>query len=265
MSSETSPWTPVRQGSVSDLIAQRILEVISSEQLRPGDRLPPERALASMLGASRPSLREALRTLKVGGFVDIRHGAGVFVADPSTTRTLREAMASEEMSLTELFDMREVLEVPAAGWAAQNQDAERLALVEEAFQRLDEASRADPVDWEKLRDLDAAFHLRIVEAAGNRFLSRTQGVLQEILAQGMETTLQMPGRLEKSRQEHTRIRDAVIAGDSVAARRRAKAHIEAARRAALARVRGESAPLGDGSLGQAHPEASSGHDGGDGR
>ncbi|WP_028921580.1 FadR/GntR family transcriptional regulator [Pseudonocardia acaciae] len=240
MSSDPQLWAPLRQGSVSDLIARRILEVIASDRLRPGDRLPPERELAAMLGTSRPSLREALRSLKAQGHVEIRHGSGVFVADPATTRTLRQALLAEEMSLTELFDMREVLELPAAAWAASHQDADRLARVREAYDTLMAASAEDDVDWRRLQELDAAFHMRIVEAAGNRFLTRTLGVLQEILARGMETTLQIPGRLQHSRREHERILDALVSGDPAAARRAASAHIQGARKAALKRVQDSS-------------------------
>lgn len=239
MSVDRSMWSPLRQGRVADLIAGRILEVISSERLHPGDRLPPERELATLLGTSRPSLREALRSLQAQGHVEIRHGTGVFVADPATSRTLREAMAAEEMSLAELFDMREVLELPAVAWAAANQDAERLERVRAAHAELDAASAGDEVDWDRMRRLDSAFHLAIVEAAGNRFLSRTLGVLQEILGRGMETTLQIPGRLERSRADHQRILEALLAGDAGAARRAAAAHIRGARKAALARVREE--------------------------
>lgn len=251
-------WTPLRQGTVSDLIARRILEVISSERLRPGERLPPERELAAMLGTSRPSLREALQALKARGWVDIRHGSGVFVADPATTRSLRDALLAEEVSLRELFDMREVLELPAAAWAAKNADLGKLAAVQRAYEALmaeagaaagtgtgtdgastDGAGSAagdETVDWARLRELDAAFHQRIVEAAGNRFLARTQGVLQEILATGMDTTLRLPGRLSKSRGEHARILAAVMSGNPAAARRAALTHINSARKAALSRL-----------------------------
>lgn len=240
MSSDAPLWTPLRQGTVPDQVARRILDVISSDKLRPGDRLPPERELAALLGTSRPSLREALRSLKVQGRVEIRHGSGVFVADPATTRDLRQALLSEEMSLIELFDMREVLEVPATEWAAARQNAEPLTRVRDAYDAVMAESRKPEVDLDRLQELDAAFHLRIVEAAGNRFLTRTLGVLQEILSRGMETTLRIPGRPERSRQDHTRIFDAVIAGDPTAARRAARAHIRGARKAALARVQDQA-------------------------
>jgi GntR family transcriptional regulator, transcriptional repressor for pyruvate dehydrogenase complex len=244
VSADQQLWVPLRQGSVSDLIARRILEVISSGRLGPGDRLPPERELAGMLGTSRPSLREALRSLKEQGHVEIRHGAGVFVADPATTRTLREALLNEEMSLTELFDMREVLELPAAAWAATHQDTEKLKSVREAYDALMVASHRPDINWRHLQELDASFHMRIVEAAGNRFLVRTLGVLHEILPRGMETTLQIPGRLDKSRPEHERILNALLAGDPVAARRAMSAHIRGARKAALTRVQDQMQEAG---------------------
>ncbi|MBW4032974.1 MAG: FadR family transcriptional regulator [Acidobacteria bacterium] len=232
----TDPWAPVRQGSVSSLIAQRILEAIVLEKLGPGDRLPSERDLAAKLGVGRPSLREALGVLQAQGRLDIRHGSGVYVADPETTRSLRTALYAEEIDIEELFDMREVLELPAAAWAARNQNPEKLKAVIVAFETLTAASMQVEVDWGHLQELDATFHLRIVEAAGNRFLARTQGVLQEILSRGMETTLRIPGRLEKSRVDHRLILDAVLAGDPVMARSAARAHVRAARKAAIARL-----------------------------
>lgn len=237
MSTNPGLWVPLRQGNVPDLIARRILEVITSDKLKPGDQLPPEREFAAMLGTSRPSLREALQSLRAQGYLEIRHGAGVFVADPATTRSLREALSTENMSLTELFDMREVLELPAAEWAARSGDTAKLAAVEESYQAWWQESMQPERDWQQLHLLDALFHMRIVEAAGNRFLIRTLGVLQEILARGMETTLRVPGRLEKSRRDHKRILDALLAGDPAAARRAARSHIQGARTAALSTAR----------------------------
>jgi GntR family transcriptional repressor for pyruvate dehydrogenase complex len=239
LSAEGELWTSLRQGSISDLIARRVLELINSDRLRPGDQLPPERELATLLGASRPSLREALRSLKAQGRLEIRHGSGVFVADPATTRSLRAALLSEQMSLTELFDMREVLELPAAAWAAQHHDTTKLDQVKQAYDTLMAATDTLETDWALLQQLDADFHMRIVEAADNRFLIRTLGVLQEILSRGMETTLHIPGRLQRSRRDHQRILDALLAGDATAARRAAGAHISSARKAALKRVQQE--------------------------
>lgn len=238
--SPTSTWEPIRTGTVSDQIAERILEMVRRDRLRPGDRLPPERELASLLGVGRPSLREALRSLKAEGKLNIRHGIGVFVADPAVTVNLRSVMQRDQLNLEELYAMREVLELPAAAWAAENQDMGKIRAVIRAHEALSVASHDPEPDFQMIEKLDATFHLRIVEAAGNRFLASTQGVLQEILIEGMETTLRVPGRLERSRSDHTRILDAILAGDAPAARRAAKTHIDGARRAAILRRQQQS-------------------------
>jgi GntR family transcriptional repressor for pyruvate dehydrogenase complex len=81
--------------------------------------------------------------------------------------------------------------------------------------------------------------MRIVEAADNRFLRQTLGVLQEMLATSMETTLLVPGRLAKSRSEHERILDSLKRGDSAGARSAARRHIRGAHSAARLRLQNE--------------------------
>lgn len=227
-------------GTVSDRIAQQILNLIGTEEIRPGDRLPSERELAALLGVSRPSVREAVKVLEAQGRLHVRHGQGVFVASPQSQKDLRAALAQQEITLGELFAMREVLEVPAAGWAATAaQSADRLAAASAALDELNGASNADPPDFTLLQSLDASFHMRIVEAADNRFLRQTLGVLQEMLATSMETTLLVPGRLAKSRAEHERILDALNRGDSTAARTAARRHIRSAQSAARLRLQAD--------------------------
>lgn len=239
--SDEELWQPLRQGTVSQQIAQRILTLINTERLHPGDRLPSERDLAARLGVSRPSLREALKSLQAQGHVDIRHGTGVFVTEPASARTLRTQLQQLEIGLVEVYDMREVLEVPAAAWAAQRHDPAELTEIQRACKALIEASSEEPVDWDRLQRLDEQFHLRIVESAGNRFLSRTLSVLHDMLPMGMHTTLSIPGRLEQARKEHERILAAVTAGNASAARNAVRAHINGARKAALKRLRTERA------------------------
>jgi GntR family transcriptional repressor for pyruvate dehydrogenase complex len=232
-------------GTVSDRIAQQILNLIASEEIKPGDRLPSERDLAALLGVSRPSVREAVKTLEAQGRLHVRHGQGVFVASPQSQRDLRAALARQEVTLGELFAMREVLEVPAAAWAATAHRDGRLDAASAALDELNSASSIDPPDFSLLQGLDAAFHMRIVEAADNRFLRQTLGVLQEMLATSMETTLLVPGRLAKSRAEHEHILDALKRGDSTAARTAARRHIRSAQAAARLRLEAERREAGE--------------------
>jgi GntR family transcriptional repressor for pyruvate dehydrogenase complex len=185
---------------------------------------------------SRPSLREAVRSLQAEGRLVVKHGQGVFVAEPSAQRSLRESMAKLDHNLSELFAMREVLEVPAAQWAAKRKDEAALAAIQEAFDELDTALAEEPRSYDKLQLLDAEFHLRIVQAAGNRLLEQTQGVLNELMRMGMRTTLAIEGRAEKSRQEHEQILAALFNGDPAAAARAARSHVKSARQAANNRI-----------------------------
>jgi len=169
------------------------------------------------------------------------HGRGVFVAEPATSRRLRASLARDHHDLSELFMMREALEVPAATWAAEKQDPRGLQEVQQAFDALTraweeddpEGQEVDPLVDDELRRLDAAFHLAIVRASGNRFMEQVQGVLSDMIRTSMSTTMRVPGRARRSRAEHARILAAVLAGDATAAGRAARAHIRHARRAAL--------------------------------
>jgi GntR family transcriptional regulator, transcriptional repressor for pyruvate dehydrogenase complex len=228
-------WNTVGAGSLNERIRLEILRALQSQDLKPGDRLPSERELAINLHVSRPSVREAVKSLEAEGRLVVKHGQGVFVAEPSVRKTLRASLANLDHSLAELFAMREILEVPAARWAAQRGDPLALQRIQEAFDALEKASQEQPVDFDRLQELDATFHLRIVEAAGNRLLVQSQGVLNELLETGMQTTLAIPGRMEKSRGEHRLILDGIIAGDPVAASRAARTHIHRAGRAATRR------------------------------
>lgn len=239
-------WQPLGQGTLNERIRQEILRVLRARQLSPGDRLPSERELAASLRVSRPSVREAVRSLQAEGRLIVKHGQGVYVAEPAVQKSLRESMANLDHSLTELFAMREVLEVPAARWAAQRQDTERLRAVQESFARLDEALQQKPRSYERLQELDAQFHLRIVQAAGNRLLEQSQGVLNDLLLTGLQTTLAIEGRAEKSRDEHFTILTALLQGDAAAAARSAATHVRNVQRAATKRITEASARMEDG-------------------
>jgi len=236
-------WKPLGQGTLNGRIRSEILRVMEENGLSPGDRLPSERELAATLKVSRPSVREAVRSLQAEGRLVVKHGQGVFVAEASAQRAFRESMAQLDASLSELFAMREVLEVPAARWAAQRQDAVGLAAVKQAFIDLDKAVHEQPRDYIKLQHLDATFHLRIVQATGNRLLEQTQGVLNDLLMTGLQTTLDIEGRLEKSRLEHHAILTALLEGDATAAARAAQTHVRNVRKAANRRLAEAAARL----------------------
>lgn len=228
-------WQPVQpRESLTQRIVTAIEELMEKECLSAGDRLPPERALASMLGVSRPALREAVKVLEARGHLTVRHGVGVFVG-ASRGDEFVLGFSQVPVSIAELFAMREVLEEPAAAWAATAATPDDLERLRAALDAVGEARHPD-VDYERLAKLDAEFHMLIVEVAKNRFLRQTLDVLQRLLATSMETTLTVPGRLPRSEREHRAIFEAIARGDALSARRSARRHISGARDAALSRL-----------------------------
>lgn len=220
-------------------IALQLKDLIQLRKLIPGDQLPPERELAELLEVSRPSLREALRTLQAQGLVQIKHGQGTFVQEPIIAQELRASMLSSAHDLNELYDAREVLEVPASRWAATKATKEDLRILRTTLNQIDTISSVLPIDYDQLQILDAKFHLTIVEIAGNRFINQTLNVLQDVMKMSMETTLRLPGRSEISRTEHLAILAAIENADGALAAKITHEHISGARATALADVNGE--------------------------
>src|SRR5215207_1139873 len=72
--------SPVERNSLADQVAKKILDLVRTGNLKPGDQLPPERNLAQMLQVSRPSLREAMRGLQILGVVKTRQGGGAYIS-----------------------------------------------------------------------------------------------------------------------------------------------------------------------------------------
>ncbi len=231
-----SLFHPIREsGSLSDRIVTLIEELIDSQALGEGQRLPPERDLAAMLGVSRPALREAIKILEAHQRLVVRHGQGVFVG-LNKQDLVRQRLANLEISLMELFRVREVLESAAASWAASSATPEEIEALAQILEEQEKAY-AEPVDYVRLKELDGQFHTSIVTMAKNRFLSQTFGALQEMIDEGMETTLQVPGRLEISRNDHHRVFAAIKEGNADMAAASAAIHIDGAKNAAMKRLR----------------------------
>ena len=215
-------------------IATQLTELIEIQNLQPGDKLPPERQLADLLEVSRPSLREALHILQAQGLVAIRHGQGTFVQEPLVAQELRASMMASAHDLNELFDAREVLEVPASNWAARKATKEDIRVLRATLNQIDTICAKEPIDYDQLQMLDAKFHLTIVGIAGNRFINQTLNVLQDVMKMSMDTTLRLPGRKEISKKEHNEILQAIEDGDGALASKITHQHISGARATALA-------------------------------
>src|SRR5213078_2569197 len=111
---------PDRRGTTSEEVIAQLREMIHRGELRPGDRLPPERDLAKLLGVSRPTLRAGIRSLAAVGVLESRQGAGTFVVKGDESPVLDSSSLSLMASLhgftsEEMFEARRALEMAIAG------------------------------------------------------------------------------------------------------------------------------------------------------
>src|SRR3954471_15724426 len=134
----TQGFEAVRKVRRYEQVAEQIRRLISSGALKPGDLLPPERELAVKLGVGRSSIRDAVRTLEVMGILEPRQGHGTVVRDLSTDALvvpLASILTRKREMVSELLDVRRMLEPALAARAAKNATAEEIAQMEAILER----------------------------------------------------------------------------------------------------------------------------------
>lgn len=206
-------YQPVRAGraTLSEQVADQIVDLISRHQLKVGDRLPPLAELTGYLEVSRTAVREAIMLLSAWGVVTVRHGIGTFVAGPDVDAlrtTLQVSAERTEQALRNLHQVREALEPTMAAIAARNATSEHIAKMEEALRAMDQALDDPPTYIQA----DQAFHSALAEATGNAlFLIVLHPVID--LLQDMMTVIQKtPGAMERGQEFHRRLVEQIKGG-----------------------------------------------------
>ncbi len=159
---------PVESRRAFEQILDQLEEAILAGELSVGDKLPPERELAARLGVSRTSVREALRVLEALGLVEVRRGAehGVRLREEpgnAFADILRFLVALRHLTAETVLEFRLVLQVWAAGCAAERRDDHLLDLLRGIVERME----AEPLDPTQFRSVDVDFHGTLVRAGQN--------------------------------------------------------------------------------------------------
>lgn len=210
-------------------VATLISKEIVNGQFLPGDKLPSEHELAQIFNVSRNVVREAIACLRADGVLISRQGLGAFVVQPELRQAIR--IDAEELqqsgNLRSLFELRSVLEIEAAGLAAQRCTKAQLARVEQALGKMSGTEKLSDAGI----DADLDFHRAVAEAAGNDYLVTFLTYLAHQMRQTILTVRENHGLeavVELTIAEHRRIFEALTTGDPEAARDAMRAHIQAA-------------------------------------
>ena len=205
-----------------ELVLEALREAILNGTLQPRERLM-EIQLADELGVSRTPIREALRKLELEGFIVMVPRKGAYVADFS----LRD--------LEDIFEVRKSLEGLAAELCAERVTEEELAEMERLLK--EKSAAIENNDMQKLLDVDTAFHEKLYEASRNDRLRSMISNLREQIERFRIASLQYPGRMKRSLEEHYQILDAIQRRDGETANRLAHDHIENVETILLDRLR----------------------------
>ncbi|WP_425059658.1 HTH-type transcriptional repressor RspR [Sporomusa carbonis] len=194
-----------------EVVAETLREAIVNGVLKPGERLM-EIQLAEELGVSRTPVREAIRKLELEGFVVMIPRRGTYVADLSIK------------DINEVYEIRTALDVLAAGLAVERITEDELEQLERLLVEIGELIGGG--DTDKIVEIDSQFHDVLYRASRNDRLVGIINNLREQFTRFRSISIQYPGRMEKSIEEHRRLVEAIASRDTELAQQIAREHME---------------------------------------
>jgi GntR family transcriptional regulator, transcriptional repressor for pyruvate dehydrogenase complex len=224
------PFLKVAPDKLSNAVVRQIEQMILRGILRPGERLPSERDLAERLGVSRPSLRDAVAELADGGLLVSRAGSGIFVAEvlgSAFSPALTRLFATHDEAVFDYIGFRRDIEGLAAERAATLGTETDLKVIAAILAKMEAAhQKRDPSDEAQL---DAEFHMAIIEASHNVIMLHMLRSMFDLLRQGVFYNRQVMFKNRMTRDQlldqHRAINSAIQARDPAAARAAVGAHM----------------------------------------
>ena len=222
-------YKKITRKKIYEEVADIIIEMIKSGQLKPGDQLDSVQELANKFQVGRSAIREALTSLRAMGLIEMRQGEGTFVktfTPNNLTYPIQSAMLMSKKSIQELLELRLIVEAAIVAKAAKNRTNEDL---HEMRSHLDEmASHTDNSELGERADL--AFHLAIAKAAGNVLLSTLMQHVSDLMSEAMRETRRIclydeKKMLAQLNEHHLLIYRQIEIQDDIAAEQAMKAHL----------------------------------------
>ena len=224
------PFQRIDAEKLSQSVVRQIEQLILRGILRPGERLPSERELSERLGVSRPSLREAISELQERGLLTTRAGAGIYVADvlgSAFSPALIRLFAAHDQAVMDYISFRRDLEGVAAARAAEAGTETDLKVIDTLFRKMEVShNKRNPADE---AELDAQFHLAIIEASHNVIMLHMMRSMFDLLKEGVFYNRQIMFKQRNTRdillEHHRAMNEAIQARDPEAAREAVNVHL----------------------------------------
>ncbi|MCF8094422.1 MAG: FadR family transcriptional regulator [Desulfobacteraceae bacterium] len=226
---EQEMFSAVRSVRVSEGIEEQLKEAIINRHYRAGDKLPPERELAEIFGASRSSIREAIRSLEASGFVVIKKGVhgGAFVIEKGESKTmiryLRDVLRFRQVTLEEVLQSRLIFEPEVAAEAARRATAKDIERLQEITQH--QLKGFNPHNPAMQYDRNPRFHRVLAEITGNQVFIIIMETLMEIHSHRINQFEVDEKAMEEITAQHKDIIEALRSNDSKMAYEKVKSHI----------------------------------------
>lgn len=226
-------FTPIKRQrgvTLATLVYEAIKDAIVSGRIKPGEWLPAQRDLETLLQVSRPSIRESLATLQAEGFLTGGQGGGMQVADmfeDVLASPLANLMSSSPQVRLDILEFRRLLEGAAAFYAAKRSTPEEHQHLRNLYQELAHAYTLGSL--QEAAQADAKFHLGIIEAAHNMAIlsvaSSFYSVLQDSVLDAADTIRRDKNNWDETDRHHQQLLKAIVDGDAELAREIACEHL----------------------------------------
>lgn len=221
-------FEPIKNKKIHQQVSEEIQKMILSGELKLGDQLPTERKMAEMLNVSRTSIREALRSLEIIGIIESRQGEGNFISekfDQIALEPLSLIFTLKNGKFVDILEIRNTLEIEAAGLAAERITEERKEILKTLLNDLFKAdSEAERVV------IDKAIHYKIAEYTNNILILSILETISSLMTYFIEDArLKIIQNLKVDTllyNMHKNIVDSIVSGDKEEAKKAMKEHFD---------------------------------------
>lgn len=190
----------VAKSTISEIVAERLQQLIIDNKLKPGDTLPSQRELSQQLGVSRPTIREAFKILEARGLINVNHGLKTTV-ERATIQSMMSNVSSvlelTDADMFQIFEVREIIETRCAELAAERATPEDLSLIEQHLRKMKEYFN----DLDRYVQADWLFHLTLVKSAHNPIINEFIEIIGRMMIRGLRQTVVLGRSFENIHQQ----------------------------------------------------------------